>query len=607
MDMAARSVVSIASAEANGLRVGLVRDIQGFQLAMHEANLLNSLRASKPVTSATRQRLDAQWADLPDGDADVRAVLENPISEQLRFMRQSDSRISGVLITNRHGDVVAADQRTVDFFQGNEDWFLQTRNEGQGRIVIPPVYFDPSLGTHVMALCLPILDDREFLGVVKVKMDIQKWVLQTTGTVGVSTARPMLVRQADGVMVFRDGVVPTEAQVLDWGGGIADGTSSGWRVAAGELQAYVPMPFDHKIAELETQMPDWTLVMYVSEEQLLWPVYRFIIYASATALMLLVVVFVSGLYMIDRLVVRRLRRLQWLTHRVFGGDLTVRVEQQEVLGSDEIDSLARDFNDMVGRVQRSHNELLAANELKTNFIQIAGHELRTPVSYMLGMMKLLKECRDPDRLMQALQSIASKAKRLDDIIHAMFKLMPGQLYNRSLRYENVSLSVLMEEIYLECHPFIEKRNQRLLVEISPQVKDVRADREKLRDIILNLLTNAVKFTPDQGTIVVTINPELNAYVSIAVQDQGPGIPEAELPRLFQPFYAGGDVLKHSSGETGYQKRGIGLGLAIVRHFVELHGGTVNVSSSPAGSTFTVLLPIGPPRAAQQGPGIAEGI
>jgi signal transduction histidine kinase len=112
-------------------------------------------------------------------------------------------------------------------------------------------------------------------------------------------------------------------------------------------------------------------------------------------------------------------------------------------------------------------------------------------------------------------------------------------------------------------------------------------------VLENLIVNSVKFSPDGGTIRLRAGKQLGGYVSITIEDQGPGISPEDLPHVFDPFYSTRDVMKHSTGNVGYQKRGIGLGLAIVRHFVKMHGGDVHVSSSSEGSVFTVTIPIQP--------------
>jgi len=109
--------------------------------------------------------------------------------------------------------------------------------------------------------------------------------------------------------------------------------------------------------------------------------------------------------------------------------------------------------------------------------------------------------------------------------------------------------------------------------------------------LTNLLVNAIKFTPDGGTIVVVAEPEGTERVRFRVMDTGVGISQADRTHLFEPFFTGYDTLHHSSGEYQYCKKGIGLGLCLVKTFVEMHGGSVEVMSMPnSGSTFGFTLP-----------------
>ena len=190
--------------------------------------------------------------------------------------------------------------------------------------------------------------------------------------------------------------------------------------------------------------------------------------------------------------------------------------------------------------------------------------------------------------------MGEKAQRLNEIIQAMFKLLPGQRVGAMLDYATVAIPELLEEVRSSCQPFWEQRGQTVEIDAHSAARYVQADREKLHDVLENLLINAIKFTPDGGTIRMSARMEIGGYVALSVCDQGPGVPPGERPHIFEPFYAGGEVYQHSTGDAGYQKRGMGLGLAVVRHFVQLHGGTVNVQSSGEGATFTVIIPVDAP-------------
>jgi signal transduction histidine kinase len=117
------------------------------------------------------------------------------------------------------------------------------------------------------------------------------------------------------------------------------------------------------------------------------------------------------------------------------------------------------------------------------------------------------------------------------------------------------------------------------------------DAEKIQDVLINLLMNAIKFTPDGGALSLTAHAPGDGTIHVHVRDTGVGIQPDEIYRVFDPFFCGFDPSHHSSGEYEFQKRGLGLGLALARNFVELHGGWMSVESEPeAGSDFYFVLP-----------------
>ena len=146
----------------------------------------------------------------------------------------------------------------------------------------------------------------------------------------------------------------------------------------------------------------------------------------------------------------------------------------------------------------------------------------------------------------------------------------------------------------ELDPYLElRRPVRGRSRSSPAWVPSRSDPDKIADVLINLLANAVKFTPDGGTIRIAAAAEPGAtdWVRVSVSDEGVGVPADDQQHLFEPFFTGFDTLRHSSGDYQFGKRGIGLGLWLVKTFVEMHGGRVEVSSSHGqGSTFSFLLP-----------------
>ncbi len=253
-------------------------------------------------------------------------------------------------------------------------------------------------------------------------------------------------------------------------------------------------------------------------------------------------------------------------------------------------------NQLLGELQTANAKLTEANRLKGVFLEVASHELNTPVTVVLGLTDLWKlslpdEATGPER--QWVERINGAARRLARTVQRMFKLVENKDFGQTLEIETVDLEPLLREAIDELTPYLEARGQCIDVEIEPQLGSVDGDSSKIMDILINLLANAIKFTPDRGTIRVQAqslegNPE---WVRVVIKDQGSGVHPSEQQHLFEPFFTGFDTLHHSSGDYQFGKRGIGLGLCLVKTFVELHGGRVEVQSTPdRGSSFVFFLP-----------------
>jgi signal transduction histidine kinase len=179
----------------------------------------------------------------------------------------------------------------------------------------------------------------------------------------------------------------------------------------------------------------------------------------------------------------------------------------------------------------------------------------------------------------------------------MLKLVENKEFGQTLRLESVDPELLVREAVDELTPYFEARHQRVEIDVEPNSDTLSADPSKLMDVVINLLANAIKFTPDHGTIRIKIQPVQTdrECVRVVIHDEGVGVHPSDQQYLFEPFFTGFDTLHHSSGDFQFGKRGIGLGLCMVKTFVELHGGRVEVQSTPEhGSSFGFVLPRRPP-------------
>jgi signal transduction histidine kinase len=168
-------------------------------------------------------------------------------------------------------------------------------------------------------------------------------------------------------------------------------------------------------------------------------------------------------------------------------------------------------------------------------------------------------------------------------------LLAGR-FERPLERRATDLAELLRQATEDVRPFVQQRRQELVLDLAPDLGTLDIEAGKMRDAVVNLLLNGVKFTPDGGSITLRAR-RLPEQVEIQVSDSGVGIDATSLPHVFEPFFTAFDVSRHSSGQYEFGRRGLGLGLTLVRAFVEMHGGQVAVTSEPQhGATFTITLP-----------------
>ncbi len=247
---------------------------------------------------------------------------------------------------------------------------------------------------------------------------------------------------------------------------------------------------------------------------------------------------------------------------------------------------------LLAELQTRNRELREANELKEAFIRVASHELRTPLQILLGMTWLAQrrpELEEPTRRLLAGAEKAghTMARRVEELANM---LAAGQ-FARPLRRRPTDLAALLREGADDVRPFVEQRHQALALDLAADLGSLDVEPGKIADSVRHLLLNAVKFTPDGGTIRLAARRTPDGGAEIQVSDTGVGIDPTSLPHVFEAFFTAFDVSKHSSGEFEFGRRGLGLGLSLVRAFVEMHGGRVSAASEPGrGSTFTITLP-----------------
>ena len=228
-----------------------------------------------------------------------------------------------------------------------------------------------------------------------------------------------------------------------------------------------------------------------------------------------------------------------------------------------------------------------ANNTKSKFLANMSHELRTPLNSIIGYSDfLLEQVIGPlnEKQKKYAGNISMSGKHLLSLINEILDLSRVEAGKMELRYTEISVPESICEVVITLLPLASKKNIRLDKDLDPQLRVLHADREKFKEILYNLTSNAIKFTPCEGS--VTIRAQIvGDFVEISVRDSGAGISQEDQQKLFQPFSQIDNVEAHTY-------KGSGLGLTIVQKLVELHGGKIWIESEVGkGSTFTFTLPI----------------
>jgi signal transduction histidine kinase len=265
--------------------------------------------------------------------------------------------------------------------------------------------------------------------------------------------------------------------------------------------------------------------------------------------------------------------------QIASGDFSQHIQ---VLNRDELGTLATNMNRMNDELGQLYQQIETANQHKSQFLASVNHDLRTPVSAIIGYARLLRretEGRIAPLQRENLDDLLHNAERLLRMIDSLLEFAKIEAGKVEVMKEPVAVDTFIQEVAATVQSTLNNDKVKIIPKVAPDIPSLITDREKLRQIALNLLDNAVKFT-ESGEIKIAA-AQCNGALKLAVSDTGIGIAEEDLHHLFEEFYRGKSAT-----------RGTGLGLAIVKRFVSVLGGEIAVESEMGkGSTFIVTLPL----------------
>ena len=308
------------------------------------------------------------------------------------------------------------------------------------------------------------------------------------------------------------------------------------------------------------------------------PARRRLIRYSLTGLIALLLAMGAAL-VIERSIVKPVRRLRATAQRLGGGDLTARAPG---LGGGEIGDLGTAFNTMATQIAEREERLTELDRLKSEFVSSVSHELKTPLTTIKLLAHLLQRSRlTEEEKLDFAKTIAVECDRQIEFVGNLLDLSRIESGAYKLRKTRVDVRELISScVDVERHR-AESIGLSLTTNIPAGLPDVSGDFEALRRVIRGLIDNAIKYTPEGGHIAISAR-EINQMLAITVSDTGKGIPENDLPYIFDKFYR-----VASESQTG-----VGLGLYLAQHIVAQLDGEMTVESKPGvGTSFNVILPL----------------
>jgi len=531
----------------------------------------------------------------------VRLMEAAVVRAEIARVREGFPEITSVYVASLDGEQIA---RTDDGELENVSklWSFQVAKTGEE--LVSDVYPSPMAATLVQTITLPITDSGSAIGVLSAEISFRS-IAETIADVELSEGGTVVVVASNGRVVahtymeqVRDELDLSSSPVVRAVLGGQEGFSKDHADEAGRpvLASYAPVlelgwgvVVQRPLADIDAEVGRLRTTTFVA-------IGVSILFAAVVG------------WLMAGWIARPIRKLAGASGRIALGDLSTPVE---VKSSNEIGVLAHSFNQMMASLQESRatleqrvadrtsqleerSEELASTNLrleeasraKSEFLANMSHELRTPLNSIIGYTKLILdgiegEINEEQR--DDLQIVHASSAHLLQLINDLLDVSKIEARKVELSYQEFAVSDLLAEVLPTLEPLAKAKGLVLTSSVAPGIDHLHADKTKMKQVLINLLGNAVKFT-NEGSVALKVW-KTDTAMSFSVTDTGIGIKEEDLEAIFDSFQQAGPAQI-----AGYE--GTGLGLTISKHFLEMHGGSISAESEPGkGSTFTFTLPI----------------
>ena len=321
------------------------------------------------------------------------------------------------------------------------------------------------------------------------------------------------------------------------------------------------------------------LALPLSEVQLqMQLIYKAVLFGAITTLIIALTI----AYFASRSITSPIRDMQEIAQRISRGDFSKKIK---IRSKDELGDLARSLNTMSEELQQKIDNLRRMDRMRTDFVANVSHELKTPLTLIKGYIETLEDraIDDKEKARKFISIIKEHAERLGNIIDDLLSLSELELSKDSIEKTDFDLKNLIDEVALGFGHALDTKKQSLGIDVQGDGFRIKADRDRIEQLFVNLIDNAVKYTKETGRILVSL-AEQRDTITVTVEDNGIGIPKEHLDRVFERFYR---VDKARSRQLG----GTGLGLGIAKHIVLAHKGEIHIESEfNKGTKVSVTLP-----------------
>ena len=606
--------------------------------AVKESNL-SYVNMDKEAVTRTLLDMNKKWIDAANDSPLLKEYLDNVVSRAMVDIVNIRKTVSGILITDKFGGLVAASEKTNNFYQADKVWWQEAYSKGRGRIFVGDVELDESSKAWSIPIAVPVKDEAgEVMGVCRVVVGLERLVSGLRHFNIGNTGHAVLVDRNGNILVHY-GLKPMVSKYYD--GALND--------LLNEKKSYVIMGGLHihrkkiftafskiDLTPISGRADHWIIFIDQDSDETLKPIRALINRITFVALTIVILIIPIG-YIAGSIFVRPIEKLKKATEKILNGNWDYEINLKT---GDEIEEFAGSFKEMRRRIKENQDALLSAKNsledlsknlekkveertkdltetqeatlnvledlteakislekkareledairIKSDFTSMVSHELRTPLAAIKESIALILDgmagdvvAEQRDFLNMAKRNVDRLARLINEILDFQ-KLESGKV---AFNIKENDINEVAREVGSAMAALTKEKNIELVLDLSDHLPMLKFDRDKLVQVLTNLVDNAFKFT-EKGSITIA-SAASGEDVLVSVSDTGSGIKIEDFPKLFQQF----EQLEKGGGrKTG----GTGLGLAISRQIIERHDGKIWVESQPGkGATFYFTLPIG---------------